>query len=55
MEFVGLIIAGVVGVLIGRDAKSRGMSGAIWGICAFLMCIVTVPIYIVVRKPPLVS
>lgn len=47
----GLIIAVVIAVLIGKDASSRGMSGLGWGIFTFLICIVAVPIYLVVRKP----
>jgi hypothetical protein len=54
MEFViGLIIAGIVGVIIGKDASSRGMSGAGWGIFTFLVCIIAVPIYLIVRRPRL--
>lgn len=50
---IGLIIAAIVGVLIGKDAASRGMSGIGWGLFSFLICIVAVPIYLVVRKPRL--
>ncbi len=49
----GLIVAGVVGVLIGRDAESREMNGIGWGAFVFLICIVAVPIYLIVRKPRL--
>ena len=48
---IGLIIAGIIGIVIGKYASSRGMSGFGWGLCTFLLCIVTVPIYLVVRKP----
>ena len=52
MEIViALIISGIVAVLIGKDAESRGMSGLGWGIFTFLVCIVAVPIYVIVRKP----
>ena len=47
----GLIIAAIIGVLIAKDANSRGMNGAAWGIFTFLVCIVAVPIYLIVRKP----
>ena len=47
----GLVLAVVIAVLIGNDAKSRGMSGLGWGIFTFLICIVAVPIYLIVRKP----
>jgi len=52
MEMVfGLVIAAIVGVLIGKDAGERGMSSIGWGLFSFLLCIVAVPIYLVVRKP----
>jgi hypothetical protein len=43
---MGLIIAAIVGFLIGRDAESRGMSGIGWGVFTFVICIVAVPIYL---------
>ena len=48
---VGLIVAAIIGVLIAKDANSRGMNGTGWGIFVFLICIVALPIYLVVRKP----
>lgn len=49
--FFGLIVAFIVAVLIARDAASRGMSGLAWGLFTFLICIVAVPVYLIVRKP----
>lgn len=49
----GLAVAVVVGVIIGKDASARGMNGAGWGIFTFLICIVAVPIYLIVRRPRL--
>lgn len=51
--FFGLVIAVIIGVLIGKDAASRGMSGVGWGLFSALICIIAVPIYLVVRKPRL--
>lgn len=51
--FFGLVIAAIVGILIGKDAMSRGMSGVGWGLFSGLICIIAVPIYLVVRKPRL--
>ena len=51
--FFGLVIAVIIGILIGKDAAARGMSGVGWGIFSFALCIVAVPIYLVVRKPRL--
>ena len=48
---IGLVIAGIVGYMIYQDANKRGMSGALWGIAVFLLCIVFLPIYLLVRKP----
>ncbi len=50
---IGLAIALGVAVLIAKDANARGMSGVGWGIFTFLLCIIAVPIYLVVRKPRL--
>ena len=51
--FIGIGIAAVIGFLIGKDAEERGMSGVGWGFFSFLICIIAVPIYLVVRKPRL--
>lgn len=50
---IGLIIAAIVGVIIAKDASARGMSGVGWGLFTFLVCIVAIPIYLVVRRPRL--
>ncbi|MEA3040767.1 MAG: hypothetical protein QOC65_256 [Sphingomonadales bacterium] len=50
-NIVGIIIAAVIAIIIGKDASERGMSGVGWGIFTFLICIISVPIYLVVRKP----
>ena len=47
----GLIIAVIIAVLIAKDANSRGMNGTLWGIFVFLVCIIALPVYLVVRKP----
>ncbi len=52
MEYIlGLIVALIVAILIGKDASDRGMSGFGWGLFTFLLCIVAIPIYLIVRKP----
>jgi hypothetical protein len=48
---IGLIIAAAAGVAIGMDASKRGMSGALWWIGVFLLLIVFLPLYFIVRKP----
>tara|TARA_B100000700_G_C14755281_1_gene719464 strand:+ start:272 stop:451 length:180 start_codon:yes stop_codon:yes gene_type:complete len=47
----GIIIAAIIGVIIAKDANSRGMNGTGWGIFVFLVCIVALPLYLIVRKP----
>jgi hypothetical protein len=47
------VVAAIIGILIGKDASSRGMSAFGWGLFSFLICIVAIPIYLVVRKPRL--
>jgi hypothetical protein len=49
--FLGLCIAGGLGYLVATDANKRGMNGAAWGICTFLIAILTIPAYLIVRKP----
>lgn len=50
MFVVGLGLALIVAVLIGKDAESRGMSGFGWGAFTFLCMLIAVPIYVIVRK-----
>lgn len=51
MEIIGIILAAIIGIIIGKDASSRGMSGIGWGLFTFLICIIAIPIYLIVRKP----
>ena len=44
-------IAAVVAVIIAKDANSREMNGLGWGVFTFLVCIVAIPVYLIVRKP----
>ena len=47
----GVVITAVIAVVIAKDANTRGMSGLGWGIFTFLICIVAMPLYLIVRKP----
>ena len=49
----GLILSAIVGFIIGKDASMRGMNGAGWGVFTFLICIIAIPIYLIVRRPRL--
>ena len=48
---IGFAIAIIVGVLIGKDANSRGMNGTGWGFFTWAIMIFAIPIYLIVRKP----
>ena len=48
---LGLIIAAIVGILVGQDASKRGMNAWGWGIGVFLLMIVFLPLYFILRKP----
>ena len=47
---IGLAIGALAGVIVGQDAEERGMSGLGWGLFTFLIFIVAVPLYLIVRQ-----
>lgn len=51
MAFIGLCIAAITGFLVGQDAAKRGMSAWGWGLFVFLLLIVGLPAYLIVKKP----
>jgi zinc-ribbon domain len=48
---LGFIIVAAIAIWVATDANKRGMNGIGWGIGVFLLCIVFLPIYLIVRKP----
>jgi len=48
---LGFIIGAAIAIWVAIDADKRGMNGVLWGIGVFLLCIVFLPIYLIVRKP----
>jgi hypothetical protein len=50
-RLVGVVIAVVIAGFVWQDANKRGMSGPLWGIGTFLLCIVFLPLYLIMRKP----
>jgi zinc-ribbon domain len=48
---LGFLVVALLAVWVGMDAEKRGMSGILWGIGVFLLCIIFLPIYLIVRKP----
>jgi hypothetical protein len=49
------VVVVVIAVLVAQDANKRGMNGVLWGIGVFLLCIVFLPLYLIVRKPVLMA
>ena len=54
-QLIGILIALVAGILVGQDAKKRGMSPWGWGIFVFLILIIGLPAYFIARKPKIVD
>ena len=52
-QLVGLAIAAAIAYFVYKDANERGMNGIGWGIFTFLLCIIALPVYLVIRKPKL--
>ncbi len=50
-QIIGLIIAAAIAFWVYKDAESRGMSGIGWALFTFLLCIIALPVYLIVRKP----
>ena len=48
---IGFLIDLVIAIWVASDANKRGMNGVLWGIGVFLLCIIFLPIYLIVRKP----
>lgn len=48
---IGILIAIIVGVIMGFDAHSRGMNGWLWGFLIASFMIVFLPVYLMVRSP----
>lgn len=48
---IGLIIAGAAAFFVYQDAAKRGMNAVLWAIGVFLLLIVFLPLYFILRKP----
>jgi MFS family permease len=55
VQLIGVVIAGAIAVFVYTDAKKRGMNAVGWAIGTFLLCIVILPLYLIIRKPVLVA
>lgn len=49
--FLGLIIALIAAVWVAYDARKRGMNSVGWAIGTFLLLILFLPLYLILRKP----
>lgn len=50
-QLIGAAIAAAIAVFVYNDAKKRGMKAVWWAIGTFLLCIVFLPLYLILRKP----
>ena len=51
IQIIGIVLGAVAGAWVYSDAKKRGMNAIGWGIGSFLVCIVFLPLYLIIRKP----
>jgi hypothetical protein len=47
----GYIISAAIAYWVYTDANKRGMNGVVWAIATFLICIISLPLYLIMRKP----
>lgn len=47
----GWIISAAIAYWVYTDANKRGMNGVVWAIATFLVCIISLPLYLIMRKP----
>lgn len=45
------MVAAAIAFFVYTDAKKRGMNAVLWAIGTFLVCIVFLPLYLILRKP----
>ncbi len=50
-QIIGLLIAAAIAFWVYTDAKKRPMNAVLWAIGTFLLCIVFLPLYLIMRKP----
>lgn len=54
-SLIGLVIGVALAVWVYIDAEKRGMSAIGWSIGTFLLCIIFLPLYLIIRKPKIVG
>ncbi len=45
------LVSVVLAAVVASDANRRGMNGILWGVGVFLLCIVFLPLYLIMRSP----
>lgn len=51
ISVIAVVIAVVIALAVRNDAEKRNMNGFLWGLFTFLLMIVALPTYFIVRKP----
>lgn len=51
----GIIIGLMAGIIVGLDAKKRGMSPWAWGSFVFFIIAIGLPAYFIFRKPKIMN
>ena len=50
LALFSFIIPLLIAIWVYHDAEKRGMNGILWAIGVFLLCIIFLPVYFIVRK-----
>ena len=50
-QLIGVLVALAVSYFVHQDAKARGMNAILWAILVFLILIIALPVYLIIRKP----
>ena len=51
IQLAVILVGAVVGFLVYKDAKTRGMNAVLWGILSFLLFPIVPIIYLFARRP----
>ena len=51
VRLVSFLILLAISYFVYQDAEKRGMNGILWAIGTFLICIIFLPLYFIMRKP----
>jgi predicted membrane-bound mannosyltransferase len=51
IQLAVIVVGAIVGFLVYKDAKARGMNAVLWGILSFLLFPIVPLIYLFARRP----